>query len=100
MVSEEISVSRICEITWRKGRMGYNLSHAHNRTKRRFDINLQNNTFFSKLGICVRLRVTPKALRIVEKSGGIDQFVLAQKERILHPKLRVLRKQLLKKENG
>lgn len=89
-------MSKICEITWRKGQMGYNLSHAHNRTKRRFDINLQNGTFFSELGLSIKLRVTPKGMRIVEKKGGIDEFVLSTKERFLHPKLRVLRKQLLK----
>ena len=90
-------MTRSCDITGRVGRMGYNLSHAHNRTKRRFDINIQNNTFFSEYGTRVRLRVTPRALRLVEKKGGIDAFVLGSREKDLHPKLKSLRKQLMQK---
>ena len=89
-------MTRACDITGRVSRMGYNVSHAHNRTKRRFDINLQTSTFFSDLGGKVRLRVTPRALRLVEKKGGIDAFVLGAKEKSLHPKLKSLRRQLLK----
>lgn len=91
-------MARECQITGRSGRMGYNVSHAHNRTKRRFDINLQNSTFFSDLGVRVRLKVTPRAVRLVEKKGGIDQFVLQTKERDLPAALKVLRRMLLKQQ--
>ena len=91
-------MTKLCDITGRVGRMGYNLSHAHNRTKRRFDINIQSNTFFSDSGARVRLRVTPKGLRTVEKKGGIDAFVLSAKESTLHPKLKSLKKTLLHKQ--
>ena len=93
-------MTRACEITKRVGRMGYNVSHAHNKTKRRFDVNVQSNTFFSDLGVKIRLRVTPRALRLVEKRGGIDQFVLKERESSLHPKLKMLRKMLLKKQQS
>jgi len=87
-------MARVCEITGRSGRVGNNVSHACNKTKRRFDINIQNNTFFSESGMAIRMKITPRALRLVEKKGGIDQFVLASKERDLHPKLQMLRRVL------
>ncbi len=88
-------MARVCQITKRRAGRGNRVSHAHNCTKRAFNINLRNVTFSTSVGIKVRVKITPKALRTVEKSGGIESFVLAQKEQNLHPKLRLLKKRLL-----
>ena len=63
---------------------GNNVSHAHNKTKRRFLPNLQYTSLLSDaLGEMVRLRVTPKAIRTVEYKGGLDAFLLATPNRKL-----------------
>ena len=92
-------MAKICDITGRVGRMGYNVSHAHNRTKRRFDVNIQQASFFTDAGERIRLKVTPRAIRSVEKKGGIEQFVLSAKEKNLPLKLRILRQELLSKQS-
>lgn len=88
-------MGRVCEITKSRAGRGNRVSHAHNCTKRVFNINLQNVTFSTSFGFKVRVRVTPNAVRTVEKKGGIEAFVFSQKEKDLSPKLRLLKKRLL-----
>ena len=62
-----------CDITNVKPMTGNNVSHAVNKTKRRFFPNLQNTSFFSEiLGKKIKLKVTSKGIKTVEKNGGID----------------------------
>ena len=57
--------------------MGHNVSHANNKTKRRFLPNLQVVSLLSDaLGSAVRLRLTPYAIRTIEAKGGIDAYLL------------------------
>ena len=57
---------------------GNNVSHAKNRTKRRFLPNLQKITFISeKLGQKIQLKVATSAIRTVEKKGGLDDFLVS-----------------------
>ena len=66
-----------CDITNVKPMTGNNVSHAVNKTKRRFFPNLQNTSFFSEiLGKNIKLKVTSKGIKTVEKNGGIDSFLL------------------------
>ncbi len=59
-----------------KPMVGRNVSHANNKTKRRFLPNLQETSLLSdSLGRTIRLRLTVKALRTVEKQGGLDAFL-------------------------
>ena len=61
-------MSMKCQLTGKTFQSGNNVSHAKNRTKRRFLPNLQNTTFISeKLGRSIRLRVAVSAIRTVEK---------------------------------
>ena len=70
-------MARRCELTGKGVMVGNNVSHAINRTKRRFLPNLLNVTLISDaLGRSVRLRISANALRSVEHRGGLDAFLL------------------------
>lgn len=63
-------MSRICQITGKKPMSGNNVSHAHNKTRRRFLPNLHFMKFWlDKENRWVKLRVSGKGLRIIEKKG-------------------------------
>ena len=82
-----------CSITNKKPMSGNNVSHAVNKTKRRFLPNLQNVSFFSEiLGKKVRLKVSSKGIKTVEKKGGIDNYVITTKSSILAPEIVKLKK--------
>ena len=69
-------MSRRCELTGKGVQTGNNVSHANNRTRRRFLPNLCNVTLLSEsLGERVSLRVSANALRSVEHRGGLDAFL-------------------------
>ena len=74
-------MSRRCELTGKGVMTGNNVSHANNRTRRRFLPNLQNSSMVSDaLGKSVSFRVSTNAIRTVEKSGGIDSYLLSTKD--------------------
>ncbi|SEG07581.1 LSU ribosomal protein L28P [Halpernia humi] len=63
-------MSRICQITGKGAMVGNNVSHANNKTKRRFEINLLKKKFFlPEQGKSVTLKVTAHGLRIINKIG-------------------------------
>ena len=87
-----------CDITNVKPMTGNNVSHAVNKTKRRFFPNLQNTSFFSEiLGKNIKLKVTSKGIKTVEKNGGIDKFLLNSKNSKLNNETRKLKKILSSK---
>ncbi len=68
-------MSRVCQVTGKRPLAGNNVSHAHNRTRRRFLPNLQNRRFWLESEQrWVRLRVSCKGLRIIDKKG-IDNII-------------------------
>ena len=70
-------MTRKCDLTGKLVITGNNVSHANNKTKRRFIPNLQNVSLYSdKLGKKLKFRVATSTLRTVEKNGGIDSFLL------------------------
>lgn len=70
-------MARRCELTGKGVMTGNNVSHALNRTRRRFLPNLLNVTLISDaLGRPVKLRISARALRSVEHRGGLDAFLL------------------------
>jgi large subunit ribosomal protein L28 len=76
-----VPMSRVCELTGKGVQTGNNVSHANNRTKRRFLPNLCQVTLISDaLGQRFRLRVSAAALRSVEHRGGLDAFLLKASE--------------------
>ncbi len=70
-------MARRCELTGKGVMTGNTVSHALNRTRRRFLPNLLNVTLISDaLGRSVKLRISANALRSVEHRGGLDAFLL------------------------
>lgn len=63
-------MSRICQVTGKRPVTGYNVSHAHNKTKRHFAPNLHHHRFWVESeNRWVRLRVSSKGMRIIDKLG-------------------------------
>ncbi len=90
-------MARRCELTGRAVQTGNNVSHAHNKTRRRFLPNLQHMSLMSDvLGGSVRLRITAYALRAVEKKGGLDAYLLAVKDDKLSLAARRLKRRIQK----
>ena len=70
-------MSRVCELTGKGVQTGNNVSHEHNKTRRRFLPKLQSKSLLSDaLGKSVRFRVTTSAMRTVERHGGLDAYLL------------------------
>lgn len=91
-------MSRVCELTGKAVLYGNNVSHANNKTRRRFLPNLCNVTLSSDLlAQSYKLRVTASALRTIEHRGGFDAFVLKANDCELSPRVRLIKKQILKK---
>ena len=68
--SKKINMSRVCQITGKKVMVGNNVSHANNRTKRKFYPNLQTKKFFvPETGETIILKVSTSALRTINKKG-------------------------------
>ena len=93
-------MSRSCELTGKGVQSGNNVSHANNRTRRKFRPNLCHVTLISDaLGQRYRLRVSAAVLRTVEHRGGLDAFLLKADERDLSMRARLLKRQIAKKLN-
>ena len=89
------SMSRRCELTGKGVQVGHKVSHANNKTKRRFLPNLLNVTLISDaLGRTVSLRISAYALRSVEHRGGLDAFLVKAAEDDLSPRARLLKRQI------
>ena len=85
-----------CQLTGKGYLNGNNVSHAKNRTKRRFLPNLQKITFISeKLGCSIQLKVVASTIRTVEKKGGLDEYLLSTSNLKLPLKARKIKKQIL-----
>lgn len=89
-------MARVCELTGKRVMTGNNVSHAHNKTKRRFLPNLNAATLMSdSLGKSFRFRVTAAALRSVDHRGGLDEFLIKADETSLSRKAVRIRRQVL-----
>ena len=91
-------MSRECELTGKGVLYGNNVSHANNKTRRRFLPNLVSVTLISEaLNQNVRLRISANALRSVEHRGGLDAFLMKADSAELSQRARLLKKQVSKK---
>jgi large subunit ribosomal protein L28 len=91
-------MARRCELTGKAVLTGNNVSHANNKTRRRFLPNLVSVTLISDaLAEKVRLRITAHALRSVEHRGGLDAFLLKASDVELSQRARVLKRQVAQK---
>ena len=90
-------MARVCELSGKKVMTGNNVSHANNKTKRRFLPNLNNVSLVSeKLDLTVRFKISANALRSVEHAGGLDNFLLKANDNNLSNKAKRLKKKILK----
>lgn len=90
-------MSRICELTGKKPQSGHNVSHAKNKTKKRWLPNLQTKSFeVPKLKKTVKVTLTTRALRTVNKLGSLSAAVLKAKDETLSPKLLKIKNDLKK----
>ncbi|HBQ23228.1 MAG TPA: 50S ribosomal protein L28 [Alphaproteobacteria bacterium] len=79
-------MARRCELTGKGVLTGNNVSHAKNRSRRRYLPNLNNVTFESEsLGRTFTFKVSTRAIRTVDKVGGLDVFLAKAKEDQLSP---------------
>jgi large subunit ribosomal protein L28 len=86
---------RRCALSGKAVQYGHNVSHANNKTKRRFLPNLQTISLLSDaLGGSVRLRLTVYGIRTVEANGGIDAYLLGTPDRKLPPEARRLKRRI------
>jgi large subunit ribosomal protein L28 len=91
-------MSRVCELSGKGVQSGNSVSHANNKTRRRFLPNLNQVTLISDaLKQNVHLRVTSHALRSVEARGGLDAFLLKARDSDLSDKALKLKRKVVKK---
>ncbi|MDB4846172.1 50S ribosomal protein L28 [Candidatus Pelagibacter sp.] len=91
-------MSKKCELTGKNPLKGHNVSHANNKTKRRFLPNLKKVKFKSEiLKRSLKLNVSNAAVRSVDKKGSFDIFLKTVKNKNLSPRLKKMKKNLLVK---
>ena len=91
-------MSKKCELTGKIPMKGHNVSHANNKTKRRFLPNLKKVKFTSELtGRSLKLTVSNSGVRSVDKKGSFDEFLKSVKSRDLSSRLKKLKKSLISK---
>ena len=87
-----------CSLSGKGVLTGNNVSHAHNKTRRRFLQNIQDVTLMSEvLNKSIKLRVATSTLRTVEKRGGLDAYLLAAKDAELTEEAVKIKRQVKKK---
>ncbi len=92
-------MSRVCELTGKGPMVGNNVSHANNKTKRRFLPNLQDVTLMSDaLGRSFKLRISSAALRSVDHRGGLDAFLAKADDADLSEKALKIKKDIARVE--
>jgi large subunit ribosomal protein L28 len=90
-------MSRRCAVTGKKVLVGNKVSHANNKTKRRFLPNLQNVSVLSEtLGQSFRMRLSTSAIRTIEHKGGLDAYLMGTAETKLPAEVRRIRRRLAK----
>ena len=91
-------MSKKCELTGKSPLKGHVVSHANNKTKRKFLPNLKKVNFKSEiLKRNIRLRVSNEALRTVDYKGGLDNFLKTVKSNKLSKKSKRLKNQIIAK---
>lgn len=89
-------MAKRCEITGKGVMSGNNVSHANNKTRRRFLPNLQETSLMSEaLGRMVRLRLTTNGIRTIEFHGGLDAFMARTPAAKLGPNVTALKKAIM-----
>ena len=88
-------MARRCELTGKGVLSGHNVSHANNKTKRKFRPNVSDVAVISdKLNRTVRLKISKQALRSIDHNGGLDAFLLKQSDDTLSLRARRLKREV------
>ena len=88
-------MARVCQVTGKAPRVGHHVSHANNKTKRRFLPNLQRTSILSDvLGTSIRIRVSTRGIRTIEHNGGIDAWLLGTPDAKLGAEARRLKRRI------
>ena len=96
-----LAMSRRCELTGKGVQSGNNVSHANNKTRRRFLPNLNEVTMISDLlGRSVRVRVSAHGLKSVDHNGGLDQYLLKVGDDQLSARMVKLKRQIAKRRDA
>ncbi|MBN9431623.1 MAG: 50S ribosomal protein L28 [Bosea sp.] len=94
-------MSRVCELTGKAVMTGNTVSHANNKSRRRYLPNLVNVTLMSDaLGQSFKLRVSAHGLRSVEHRGGLDAFLAKASESELSDRARILKRKIADKQSA
>mgnify|MGYP005844305813 CR=1 FL=1 len=94
-------MSRVCELTGKGPMTGNNVSHANNKSRRRFLPNLNEVTLISDaLGQSFKLRISAHALRSVDHRGGLDAFLAKAKDDELSAKALKIKKDVAKAQSA
>jgi large subunit ribosomal protein L28 len=94
-------MSRKCMITGKSPMTGNNVSHAENRTRRRWLPGIKDASLYSEaLKRWVRIRVSNNGLRTIEHKGGFDAYIAGTAKTKLDPKLRGLKAQIAKVQDA
>jgi len=90
-------MSRVCELTGKGPMTGNNVSHANNKTRRRFLPNLNDVTLMSDaLGRSFSLRISAAALRTVDHRGGLDAFLAKARDEELSTRALKIKREIEK----
>jgi len=94
-------MSRVCELSGKGPMSGNNVSHANNKTRRRFLPNLNEVTLISDtLGTAFKLRISAHALRSVDHRGGLDAFLAKATDDELSVKAARIKKEIKKAQSA
>lgn len=94
-------MSRVCELTGKGPMTGNNVSHANNKTRRRFLPNLNDVSLMSEsLGRTYSLRISAAALRSVDHRGGLDAFLAKAKDDELSPRALRIKREIAKADEA
>jgi len=90
-------MARRCELTGKGVLSGHNVSHANNKTKRKFRPNVSEVSLTSeKLDRTIRLKISQHALRSIDHNGGLDAFLVKQKDDKLSDRARRLKREIIR----
>lgn len=90
-------MARRCELTGKGVLSGHNVSHANNKTKRKFRPNVSEVALISdKLDRTVRLKISKNALRSIDHNGGLDTFLVKQSDDTLSVRARRLKREIVR----
>jgi large subunit ribosomal protein L28 len=90
-------MARRCELTGKGVLSGHNVSHANNKTKRKFRPNVSEVALMSdKLDRTVRLKISKNALRSIDHNGGLDAFIVKLNDDTLSVRARRLKREIVR----